>query len=102
MSFNLSQKVTYWTVSGVNENSEKSYNSPVTVSARYAEKDGVTTDEKGDTVKTMWIIYTKQEIPKRSLVVLGSNSDLTPPKAARMMIDSKSNSSFTPMIKSVL
>ena len=102
MSFILTQKVTYWPTTGTNEDSEKTWGAPVTIDARYAEKDGVMINDKGEEQKTMWIIYSRIEIPKRSLVVLGENTSATPIDSARLMPDNKSNSSFTNMIKSVV
>ena len=101
MSFTLSQQITYWSPSGTNANSEKTWNSPVTLSARYALKDGVFVNDRGESQKTMWIIYTNTEIPKRSLIVLGEDASLTPPNGARLMMDNKSNPSFINLFMSV-
>ena len=100
--FVLNQKITYWTTAGSDANSSQTYNTPVTIPARYAEKDGLANDDKGDEQNTKWIVYTNIEIPKRSMVVLGKDTSTTPPNKSRLMVDSKSNSSFTNMIKSVL
>ncbi len=102
MSFVLNQNITYWTSAGTNENSEPTFSTPVTIAAQYAVKDGITTNEQGDSVKIMWAIYTKAEIPKRALVVLGASVLTTPPVNSRMMVDNKSNPYFTNLFKSVL
>lgn len=101
MSFILNQKVTYWTTGGSDENGSQTFNGPVTVSARYALKDGVFINDRGESQKTMWVIYTTLEIPKRSLIVLGSESATTPVNGARMMMDNKSNPSFINLVMSV-
>ena len=101
VSFTLSQKITYWSVASVNSNSEKTWNTPVTVSARYALKDGVFVNDRGESQKTMWVIYTTLEIPKRSLIVLGTDTATTPTDGARMMMDNKSNPSFINLVLSV-
>ena len=99
--FEIDQKITYWTVAGVNSNSEKTWSSPITVNARYALKDGVSVNEQGESKKTMWVIYTVAEIPKRSLIVLGTDTATTPTNGARMMMDNKSNPSFINLVMSV-
>jgi len=101
MSFILDQKVTYWTTGGSDSNGSQTFNSPVTVSAKYALKDGVFTNDRGESQKTMWVIYTTLEIPKRSLIVLGTDTATTPTDGARMMMDNKSNPSNIDMFMSV-
>jgi hypothetical protein len=101
MSFTLSQKITYWTIASVDKNSTITFNSAVTISARYTNKDGTAINAKGEEQNTKWVIYSKIEIPKRSLVVLGTDTSVYPPNGAREMIDNKAISSFTSMIKSM-
>ena len=101
MAFILDQKVTYWTVAGVNSNSEKTWSSPITVDAKYALKDGVSVNEQGESKKTMWVIYTVAEIPKRTLIEVGVDTATTPTNGARMMMDNKSNPSNIDMFMSV-
>lgn len=101
VSFLFDQKITYWSVSASDGNGDPDFSAPVVLPAKWALKDGLVKNEKGEEIKTLWIIYTKQVIPKRSLIVLSESVAVTPPDGSREMVDNKTNPSFTNMVKSL-
>lgn len=98
----LTEEVTYWAPVSVNSDSTVTYGAPVVVPARYARKDGIATDEKGNDQRVTWSIYTKVELKRRYYVALGDRSgDATPPDGARKVVNTWDNLSITDLFKCV-
>lgn len=98
----LTQDVTYWSTTGTDGNGDPSFAAGVAVKCRYAEIDGLFTDERGDDHKVKWAIYSVTAIPKRALVVLGDfNGVATPPTGARKIFTNYNNPSISNLKKHV-
>lgn len=106
-SFSLPQMITYWTSSGIDANGDPSWNAPVNVAARWMRKDGIITGEKGTDQKFEYIVYSETLIPKRSMVVLAElvvddDGNATPTDAAKVVLATTDNPSYTNLVKMVL
>ena len=91
-NFRSDQDVTFWTIATVDDNGDPTYNAGVNIKARFATKDGIFTDKKGDDHKVSFVIHADTLIPKRSLLVLEDQDGVsTPPAGARKVIDAIEN-----------
>lgn len=91
----LNQDITFWASLGSDANSTTTYAAPVTVKGKWTKKDGVFTNQQGDSQKTTFIILSKTLIPKRSMVVLGEDISATPSNGARKIESLIDNPSIT-------
>ena len=99
----LTQSVTFWEVSGVDGNSAVTFSTGVRLPARWVRKDGVARSDKGDDIKTEFIIYTNTEIPKRSMVVLSDMGGVAlPPSSARQVVAIVDNVSISNLVKHLM
>lgn len=99
-NFSLPQSVTYWKPSAVDGNGDPTFAAGVAVAARWARKDGVFTDSKGDDHKTQYIIYADTVIPKRSIVALEDLDGVaTPPDGARKIFHNIESPSCIDLVK---
>jgi len=95
----LTQDVTFWTAGASDVNGSPSFSAPVSIKARWARKDGIATDDKGDDQKTEFVIYATVLIPKRARVVLGVDVSATPPSGSRIVMSNVDNPSLTNLIQ---
>lgn len=96
----LSQPVTYWSITGSDENGDPTFAAGVKIDAKWKFKDGVTVDDKGNNLKVTLVIYSETEIPKRSLVVLSDMDAVAlPPDDARIVLNVISNPTMDSLFK---
>jgi len=97
----LTQDVTFWAVLDSDKNGDPTYKAPVSIKARFVEKDGIFTDENGNDHKTEFIIYSTTLIPKRSMVVLVIDVSAAPIEGSRIVFTNVNNPSLTSLKKHV-
>jgi len=91
-NFRSDQDVTYWSVASSDNNGDPTFNTGIRIDARWAEEDGIFTDDKGDDHKFSFVIHSDTLIPKRSLVVLEDQDGVSaPPVGAKKVIDTSEN-----------
>lgn len=99
----LTQIVTYWVPGASDSNGDRTYAAGVAVKARWASKDGIFTDVKGDDQRTEFAVYTKEKIPKRSMLALGDfDAVASPTSDARIVLKDSNNESMTTIRKYAL
>lgn len=69
----LTDSVTYWLKSGVNLEGNPTWGSPVTVSARWIERDDIFVDTNGRERRSTTQIYCETKLPIGTRVYLGTS-----------------------------
>lgn len=96
----LNQRVTYWTPASVDGNGTVTWAAGVAVNARWAQKDGIVVDERGNNQKAEYAIYTETLVDKRCLVALRDLDGVpTPPDDARKVLGNVYNPSISSLCK---
>ncbi len=97
------QEMTYWEEESVDGNGDPAFSAGVLFAGRWAKKDGIITDEKGNNRKTEYVIYSTTSIPKRAIVALSSHKGASAPVTeAKVLAGTTINPSMTNLMKYVL
>lgn len=103
MAFSYPQKVTYWTVSGVDGNGDKLFNVGIVIDARFKQVNKIVTDDKGEELKATHFIYSETLIPKLSLVALSDMGGVSaPPNGTRKVVAIIENDSMNKAKKMII
>lgn len=74
----LTDTITYWLKSGVNLEGNPTWGSPVTISARWLERDDLYVDTNGIERRSTTQIYSTTKLPIGTRVYLGTSVSASP------------------------
>ena len=74
----LTDTITYWLKSGVNLEGNPTWGNPVTISARWIERDDLYVDTNGKERRSTTQIYTTTKLPIGTRVYLGTSVLVSP------------------------
>ncbi len=100
--FKLPDKATFWMVLANNGTGGKTWSTPITVAARIANTNTVTTTPEGKNHQATKAFYTETAIPIGAYVAQGTSVSATPISGAQQVVNATSNSSMTTMNKALV